>query len=95
MNLIILAFSLGETQGFYNFNPRMNFPYFYLWFGKFPPYLLFFMDGKYKPSCPVGFIYGKDKKLFFHGTDFIKYCNTTKDCEVEGVPGGHWVMNKN
>ena len=77
MNLVMIWNGNDEIISFYDFNPRMNFPYFYMWFGKFPPYAYFFSDGIYKPSCPVGFIYGKDKKRHFHGDDFIKYCNTT------------------
>ena len=77
MNLVMIWNGNDEIISFYDFNPRLNFPYFYLWFGKFPPYVHFFSDGKYKPSCPVAFIYGKDKKMNFHGDDFIKYCNTT------------------
>lgn len=74
---------------------KMNYPYFYFFFGNWPPLLFDKKINSYKPSCPIAFLYGKDKKFQFHGQDWIKLLKETMDCEVEGLKGGHWVQNNN
>ena len=77
-----------------NINCSMNYMYFYLWrmiligiFKKNKRIL-----NNYVPSCPMAFIYGKDKPFMFHGERFVKRLMEDEKCEVHMVKGGHWVM---
>jgi pimeloyl-ACP methyl ester carboxylesterase len=69
-----------------------NYLYYYLW-KKIFHYKKTLSN--YVPSCPVAFIYGTQKSFMFHNEKFLNLLNSTKDCEVNAVEEGHWVMNKN
>lgn len=43
-------------------------------------------------GTPFLFIYGKDKKVWFHGESWVKKVQELKKGQVEAVPGGHWFM---
>ena len=66
--LMIIIFSVfklfGDNQvpSFLNLEPRkMNYPYFYLWFGGLPPPIFNGRMKNYKPSGPTVYLYGKNK----------------------------------
>ena len=42
------------------------------------------------PSCPILFVYGKNKNIMFHNC--LDELLNRKDCVIRGLLCGHWVM---
>ena len=67
----------------------MNFPYAMAWFG---------LGGglrgaqRFKPHCPMLFVYGKRKPLMFHSPKWLEKLNAIPGSKAVGLPTGHWVM---
>ena len=75
-----------------NLRSRYNYPYFYLWRGMLLPWKRNELLGRYRPQCPVLYLYGERKPLMFHSP---KWLEIVKDSggHAEGVAGaGHWLM---
>jgi cis-3-alkyl-4-acyloxetan-2-one decarboxylase len=67
----------------------MNFPYAMAWLG-----LGGGMRGakRFKPHCPMLYLYGKRKPLLFHSPKWLDKLNTTPGSKAVGLPCGHWIM---
>jgi len=72
-------------------DPRMTYPYFHLWKS-----VLSKNVGKATEIADYGtpflFIYGKDKKVWFHAKSWVKELQAANKGQVIAVPGGHWFM---
>lgn len=65
------------------------YPYYHFWKtiltgGKLPPLRL--------PSCPILFLYGTRKAVFFHDDKFLEKLDATDGCRYKAIDGGHWFM---
>jgi len=69
---------------------RMNYPYYLAWFGG--EQSLARQTQRFKPACPMLFIYGERKLFMFHATAWIEALAQQPGCRVEGFDAGHWVM---
>jgi len=69
---------------------RMNYPYFVAWFGGAESFAR--QTQRFKPACPMLFIYGKRKLFMFHAKGWIEKLAREPGCRVEGFDTGHWVM---
>lgn len=71
---------------------RYNYPYFYLWRGMLLPWHRHKMLGRYRPRCPVLYLYGERKPLMFHSERWLEIVTETGG-RARGVEGaGHWLM---
>ena len=71
---------------------RYNYPYFYLWRNLFLPWKRNDLLGRYRPQCPVLYLWGKRKPLMFHSDKWLKI---VEECggRAHGIDGaGHWLM---
>ncbi|BDY05742.1 alpha/beta hydrolase [Ferrimonas sp. YFM] len=73
-------------------DPRLTYPYWHLWKSilakQLPPSLEVEDYG-----TPFLFLYGKDKKVWFHADSWAEKVETLGKGQVESVPGGHWFMH--
>lgn len=72
-------------------DPRMTYPYWHLW----NSVLSKTAQASTKINdygTPFLFIYGKDKKVWFHAESWLKELQEKHKGQVEAVPGGHWFM---
>ena len=69
---------------------RMNYPYFVAWFGGAESFAR--QTQRFKPACPMLFIYGKRKLFMFHAKGWIEKLAREPGSRVEGFETGHWVM---
>ena len=69
---------------------RMNYLYFLTWFGG--EQSLRRRTQRFKPACPMLFIYGERKLFMFHAKSWIDWLAQQPGCRVEGFDAGHWVM---
>ena len=71
--------------------PRLTYPYFHLWkailSGNMPPSL-----EVEEYETPFLFMYGKDKKVWFHSDSWLQKVKKLHKADVEALPGGHWFM---
>jgi pimeloyl-ACP methyl ester carboxylesterase len=71
---------------------RYNYSYFYLWRGMFLPWKRSSLLGRYRPECPVLYLYGERKPLMFHSSKWLQIV-TDSGGRAEGISGaGHWLM---
>ena len=71
---------------------RYNYLYFYLWRATLLPRHRYKMLTRYKPRCPLMFLYGKRKPLMFHSPRWLEIVAASGGWS-EGVEGaGHWLM---
>jgi pimeloyl-ACP methyl ester carboxylesterase len=71
---------------------RFNYPYFYLWRAMLLPWKRASLLGRYRPKCPVLFLYGERKPMMFHSDKWLQIVADSGGGSV-GVPGaGHWLM---
>ena len=73
-----------------------NYPYFYMFKNRILS--LFNKDklflNRYVPSCPIVYLYAKKKPFQFHGEKWMKFLDSTPNCEVHSFDAGHWFMKK-
>ena len=71
---------------------RYNYPYFYLWRGLLLPWHREKLLGRYRPACPVLYLFGERKPLMFHSERWLEIVAESggRDEGVEGA--GHWLM---
>lgn len=75
-----------------NIRSRFNYPYFYLWRNMLLPWNRSKLLGRYKPRCPVLYLYGMRKPLMFHSPRWLEIVAESGG-RSEGIPGaGHWLM---
>lgn len=71
---------------------RANYPYFYLWRGLLLPRYRDRLLRRYRPRCPVLFLYGERKPLMFHSQRWLEIVAESGG-RSRGVAGaGHWFM---
>jgi pimeloyl-ACP methyl ester carboxylesterase len=69
---------------------RMNYPYYLAWFGGKQSFAR--QTQRFRPACPMLFIYGERKLFMFHSGDWIEALARQPGCEVAAFDTGHWVM---
>lgn len=71
---------------------RYNYSYFYLWRGMLLPWKRGSLLGRYRPQCPVLYLFGERKPLMFHSPRWLQIVADSGG-RAEGIPGaGHWLM---
>lgn len=70
---------------------RMTYPYWHLWKSVLSKNTTKATEVK-DYGTPFLFIYGKDKKVWFHAKSWEKQVQKLNKGQVEVVPGGHWFM---
>ncbi len=71
---------------------RYNYPYFYLWRGMLLPWKRTSLLGRYRPRCPVLYLFGERKPLMFHSPKWLQIVADSGG-RAEGIAGaGHWLM---
>jgi pimeloyl-ACP methyl ester carboxylesterase len=71
---------------------RYNYPYFYLWRNTLLPWLNHRLLRRYRPQCPVLFLWGERKPMMFHSRKWLQIVADSGG-RAEGIPGaGHWLM---
>lgn len=72
-------------------DPSMTYPYWHMWNSVLSKDLV-------KPiavddyGSPFLFIYGEDKRIWFHSKSWEEKIQALNKGQVESVPGGHWFM---
>jgi len=75
-----------------NIRSRYNYSYFYLWRGMLLPWKRGSLLGRYRPQCPVLYLFGERKPLMFHSPRWLQIVADSGG-RAEGVAGaGHWLM---
>ncbi|MDX2320144.1 MAG: alpha/beta hydrolase [Moritella sp.] len=72
-------------------DPRMTYPYWHLWRSILSKDLAKASEVE-DYGTPFLFLYGKDKKVWFHAKSWESKIQTLNKGQVEAVPGGHWFM---
>lgn len=75
-----------------NLRSRFNYPYFYLWRNMLLPWLNPRLLRRYRPQCPVLFLWGARKPVMFHSSKWLRIveeCGGRTQC-IDGA--GHWFM---
>jgi len=71
---------------------RFNYPYFYFWQGTMLPWKRSSLLGRYRPQCPVLYLFGERKPLMFHSPKWLQIVADSGG-RAEGIAGaGHWLM---
>lgn len=71
---------------------RCNYPYFYYWRSIFLPWKRAGLLTRYRPRCPVLYLYGAAKPLMFHSSRWLRIVEDNSG-RAEGIAGaGHWLM---
>jgi pimeloyl-ACP methyl ester carboxylesterase len=68
----------------------MAYPYYLTWFGGEQAYSR--QLRRFKPSCPVLFIYGRRKPVMFHTQAWLDELRKRGENRVVEFDAGHWVM---
>jgi pimeloyl-ACP methyl ester carboxylesterase len=71
---------------------RQNYFYYYLWRGMLlPPYRKRLLR-RYRPKCPLLYLYGLRKPVMFHSTSWLRWLDETPGCRQLGIDAGHWLQ---
>jgi pimeloyl-ACP methyl ester carboxylesterase len=71
---------------------RYNYPYFYFWRDTLLPWNRARLLGRYRPQCPVLYLFGERKPLMFHSPKWLQIVADSGG-RAEGIAGaGHWLM---
>ena len=75
-----------------NIRSRYNYLYFYMWRALLLPWQKDKLLRRYRPRCPVLYLYGARKPLMFHSEKWIAVVAESggKSAGIEGA--GHWLM---
>lgn len=71
---------------------RYNYPYFYFWRGSLLPWKRSSVLGRYRPKCPVLYLYGEKKPLMFHSPRWLQIVADSGGGSKGIAGGGHWFM---
>jgi pimeloyl-ACP methyl ester carboxylesterase len=75
-----------------NLRSRYNYPYFYFWRGSLLPWKRNSVLGRYRPKCPVLYLFGERKPLMFHSRKWLRIVADSGG-GARGIAGaGHWFM---
>lgn len=88
-----MARCLGCPSPQASMHSRMGYPYFMHWFGGRRSYRRNGHVQPFLPSCPMLFIYGRDKPLMFHANTWTEKLLRSPGNEVVEFDTGHWVMS--
>jgi len=72
---------------------RFNYPYFYLWRGMLLPWKRDSVLQRYRPGCPVLYLYGRRKPFQFHSDRWLELVGQTGGM-AQGVDAGHWLQEE-
>jgi len=72
-------------------DPRMTYPYWHLWRSILSKDLAKASEIE-DYGTPFLFLYGEDKKVWFHAKSWESQIQALNKGQVEAVPGGHWFM---
>lgn len=72
-------------------DPRMTYPYWNLWRSILTKEIAKPTELK-DYATPFLFMYGKDKKVWFHAKSWEQQLQSLNKGQVEVLPGGHWFM---
>ena len=71
---------------------RFNYPYFYFWRDTLIPWKRGQLLGRYRPQCPVLYLWGEAKPVMFHSEKWLQIVADSGG-HAEGLAGaGHWLM---
>jgi len=71
---------------------RYGYPYFYFWRGMLLPWKRSNLLGRYRPRCPVLFLFGERKPVMFHSPRWLQIVADSGGGSM-GIEGaGHWLM---
>jgi pimeloyl-ACP methyl ester carboxylesterase len=65
----------------------MAYPYYRTWFGEYPKEMR-----RFKPACPMLFIYGRRKPVMFHTQAWLDELRKGRGNSVVEFDTGHWIM---
>jgi pimeloyl-ACP methyl ester carboxylesterase len=69
---------------------RMNYPYYLAWFGGAQSFGR--QTRRFKPACPMLFIYGERKPFMFHSKSWADALAQQPGSSLVAFDTGHWVM---
>jgi pimeloyl-ACP methyl ester carboxylesterase len=67
----------------------MNYPYYITWTGAYGSYKA---SVRFKPTCPMLYIYGRRKPFMFHSPKWVDQLGRQQGNRVLGFDASHWVM---
>jgi len=70
---------------------RFNYPYFYLWRGLLLPWRREAILRRYRPRCPVLYLFGQRKPFQFHSDTWLDLVAQSGG-RSKGVDSGHWLQ---
>lgn len=70
---------------------RFNYSYFYLWRAMLLPWKRASLLGRYRPQCPLLYLYGRRKPLMFHSPKWLRIVEESGG-RWEELDAGHWLM---
>ncbi|TKB00726.1 alpha/beta hydrolase [Alteromonas portus] len=88
----LLAHMFGSPTHKRHISANMNYPYWYFWFGGRQNYKRQFRD--FNPSCPFLFIYGENKPMSGHDSQWLSIQTAKSGNESHSIKADHWLMNK-
>lgn len=71
---------------------RSNYLYFYLWRGLLLPWYGDRLLRRYRPRCPVLYLYGERKPLMFHSQRWLGIVEESGGRAVGVTGAGHWLQ---
>lgn len=75
-----------------NIRSRYNYPYFYFWRDSLLPWKRSSVLGRYRPRCPVLYLFGERKPVMFHSPKWLQIVADSGGGS-KGIAGaGHWFM---
>ena len=72
---------------------RYNYPYFYFWQGLLLPWKRDGILQRYRPRCPVVYLYGTRKPLQFHSERWLDIVAASGGF-AQGIEAGHWFQEQ-
>lgn len=70
---------------------KHNYLYFYFWRARLCKKYRAALPQRYKPSCPVLFLFGSNKKYHFHSEKWLATVDQSGGRSLS-IPGGHWFL---
>ncbi|NIM69465.1 MAG: alpha/beta fold hydrolase [Xanthomonadales bacterium] len=71
---------------------RCNYPYFYLWRSLLVPRWRPRLLSRYRPGCPVLFLWGMRKPVMFHSGRWLELVADSGGASVGFEQAGHWLQ---
>lgn len=71
---------------------RYNYLYYYFWRATLLPSARANLLARYRPKCPVLYLYGSDKPVMFHSERWLQIVGETGGQNVCVNGAGHWFM---